>query len=60
MSTAVREILERIEQLSQEDRLVLDRYLAEQAEAEAARRQAREQGLNQEAIDRGIDEMRYP
>ena len=66
MSKAVQEILERIEQLPEEDRLILEERLAERAEvewrreAESARRIAREQGVDQAAIDRAVQELRYP
>ena len=66
MSEAVREILHRIEQLPEEDRLILEERLAELAEAEwkreaeHARRIARERGLDQAAIDRAIQDLRYP
>jgi hypothetical protein len=66
MSNAVQEILERIEQLPEEDRLVLEERLAEiteadwKREAESARRIARERGIDQVAIDRAIHDLRYP
>ena len=66
MSEAVREILHRIEQLPQEDRLLLEERLTEIAEdewkreAEDARRIARERGLDQAAIDQAIHDLRYP
>jgi hypothetical protein len=66
MSQAVLEILQRIEQLPDEDRLVLEERLAEIAEAdwkreaESARRIARERGLDQAAIDQAIQDLRYP
>lgn len=66
MSEAVQEILERIEQLPEEDRLILEEMLAERAEAEwrreaeAARREARMRGIDQAAIDRAIQDLRYP
>jgi len=66
MSEAVREILQRIEQLPEEDRLVLEERLTEIAEAdwkreaENARRIARERGLDQAAIDQAIRDIRYP
>jgi hypothetical protein len=65
-SPVVEEILERIEQLSAEDRLLLEERLVERAEAEwrqeaeKARQLARQQGLDQAAIDRTIQELRYP
>jgi len=66
MSEAVREILHRIEQLPEEDRLVLEERLTEIAEAEwkreaeYARRLARNRGLDQAAIDQAIHDLRYP
>jgi len=66
MNEAEPDILERIEQLPQEDRLVLEERLTEIAEAEwkreaeHARRIARERGLDQAAIDQAIRDVRYP
>lgn len=66
MSEAVQEVLQRIEQLPEEDRLVLEERLAEWAEAEwkreaeSARQVARERGLDQAAIDQAIEELRDP
>jgi hypothetical protein len=66
MSDAVRQLLERIEQLPEDDRLALEIRLAELAdadwkrEAEQARQIARERGLDQAAIDQAIHELRYP
>ena len=66
MSEAVREILDRIEQLPAEDRVILEERLAELAEAEwkreaeQARQIARERGLDQAAIDQAIQDLRYP
>jgi hypothetical protein len=66
MSEAVREILERIEQLPEEDRYFLEERLARLAEdewkreAEQARQIARERGLDQAAIDQAIHDVRYP
>ena len=65
MSEAVREILHRIEQLPEQDRLILEERLAELAEAEwkreaeAARRLARERGVDQAAIDQAIHNLRH-
>ncbi len=65
MGVAVQEILERIDLLPQEDRSVLEELLAEHAEtewkreAESARRLARERGIDQEAIDRAVHDLRY-
>jgi hypothetical protein len=66
MSDAVRLLLEQIERLPDEDRLILEERLAEMAEAEwkreadQARRIARERRLDQAAIDEAIHELRYP
>jgi hypothetical protein len=63
---AVEQIVQQILQLPEEDRLLLEERLAElaetewQREAEQARRLARERGLDQAAIDRAIEEIRYP
>jgi hypothetical protein len=65
MSEAVQEILERIDQLPEEDRLVLEEVLTERAEAEWRREAesalhiARERGIDQAAIDRAIHDLRY-
>ena len=64
MSQAVQEILERIEHLSEEDRLVLDQQLAKQAEADwkremqEARRIAAVRGIDQSEIDRAVERVR--
>ncbi len=61
----VREILDRIEQLSDEDRLEISMRLAErtesewQEEVEAARRTAREKRITQATIDQAIGKIRY-
>ena len=66
MSTVVQEILDKIEHLPEEDRLCIARCLAEtseawwQQEAADARQIAREKGIDQGAIDRAVDEIRYP
>jgi hypothetical protein len=66
MSEAVYEILQRIQELPEEDRLLLAARLAEldeaewKREAENARRIAREQGLDQAAIDQVIHDVRHP
>jgi len=66
MSEGIREILDRIEKLPEEDRLLFEERLTEIAEcewkreAEHARRIAREQGLDQAAIDQAIRDLRYP
>jgi hypothetical protein len=66
MSAAtVDEIIRQIEQLPEEDRPLLDKRLAELAaewrsEAERARQAAQARGVDQAAIDRAIEELRYP
>ena len=66
MSEAVLEVLNRIEKLPEEDRLVLEKHLADMAESEwrceadTARRIARDRGLNQTAIDKAIAERGVP
>jgi len=65
-TTAVQDILERIQQLPTEDRLLLERRLAEMAEAEwrreanEARQRASSIGLDQAQIDRAIEGLRHP
>jgi hypothetical protein len=65
MSEAVLDILHRIEQLSEEDRLLLEERLALAADAEwrreadEARKIAREKGIDQAAIDRAVEKARY-
>jgi hypothetical protein len=64
--SAVQEILDRIQQLPDDDRLLLEERLATLAEAEwrraaaAARQSAGARGIDQAAIDRAIDELRHP
>lgn len=64
--TAVQEILHRIEQLTEEERLLLEERLTELAEAEwkreaeEARRIAKNRGLDQATIDEAIRDRRYP
>jgi hypothetical protein len=61
---AVRDILEKIEQLSDDDRLSLSMTLAERADAEwrtevdGARRIAREKGITETAIGQALNEIR--
>jgi hypothetical protein len=63
--TAVDEILDRINQLPEDDRELLDRRLTEQEElewrreTEKAREVARRRGLDQAAIDRAVHAERY-
>jgi hypothetical protein len=65
MTEAVQEILHRIQKLPEEDRLLLEEHLGQLAEAEwkreaeEARQQAREQGIDQAAIDRAVEKIRY-
>ena len=65
MSEAVQEILQRIQRLSEEDRYLLEEYLAQLAESEwqdevaNARVLAREKGIDQAAIDRAVENVRY-
>jgi hypothetical protein len=62
--SAVQEILQRIQELPEEDRLLLEARLAEMAEDEwrraaaEARHAARARGIDQTAIDRAIEELR--
>jgi hypothetical protein len=64
--SAVQEILQRIQELPDEERLLLEARLAELAEDEwrqaaaEARRAARARGIDQAAIDRAIEELRRP
>lgn len=63
---AVQELLEQIEKLSDTDRVLLEQRLADRFEAEwrreaaAAEEVARERGIDQAAIDRAVEEVRYP
>jgi hypothetical protein len=63
--SAVQDVLERIQHLSDDDRLYVTRRLAEitdeqwKQEAEKARRIAKERGIDQAAIDRAVDEIRH-
>jgi hypothetical protein len=63
---AVQEILDKVELLSDEEQFYLARRLAEKAEADwrleadAARRIAREKGLEQSSVDQAVEEVRYP
>ena len=65
MSEAVQEILQSIQLLPAEDRLELEQHLAQMAEAEwqreaeEARRLARQKGIDQAAIDRAVEKVRY-
>jgi len=59
------EILDRIRQLPEEDRLLFDKMLAQQEdqewreEAANAQRLAQSRGIDQEAIDRAIHGLRH-
>jgi hypothetical protein len=61
----IEKILRQIEELSEEDRVILEARLTELAEkewkreAEQARQQAMERGISQAAIDRAVEEIRY-
>ena len=65
MSQVVQEILQRIQQLPEADRLLLEEQLAQLAEAEwkreaeEARRTARKRGIDQAAIDAAVQKVRY-
>jgi SOS response regulatory protein OraA/RecX len=64
--SAVQEILERIDNLPEAERLLLEQRLAErlevewQREAAAARAEAQRRGFDQAAIERAVEETRYP
>ena len=61
----VQTILDQIERLPEADRLLLEQRLAELAdaewkrEAEAARRLARDRGVDQAVIDQAIHDLRH-
>lgn len=63
--SAVDDILKMIDGLSQTDRAVLEQQLSERAEAEwrseaeVARKQAKERGIDQAAIDEAVRKHRY-
>ena len=65
MSEAVLDILHRIDALPEQERLLLQEYLARaaeaewQREAEEARRLARAKGIDQAAIDQAVEAVRY-
>ncbi len=65
MSRTVHEILERIQHLPTAERLELEDELAQQAEAKwqsdaaEVRRLARQNGVDQAAIDRAVEQVRY-
>lgn len=62
---AVDEIFKRIQDLSEDERLILERRLSESLEREwekesrKVRREAKRRGLNQVEIDRAVREARY-
>jgi hypothetical protein len=64
-SAAVDEILKKIDDLSEAERLALEQQLAERAEAQWLRESiqasalARQHGLDQAAIDRAVEQVRY-
>lgn len=64
--TLVRDILDRIDQLPEEDRLLLERRMMERNETQwrretlAARDDAQRRGINDAAIERAIEEVRFP
>jgi predicted metal-binding transcription factor (methanogenesis marker protein 9) len=63
--SAVEEILQKIDLLSDDEKRLLEQRLAERldaewrAEAEKARQYADERGIDQEAIDKAIHRRRY-
>jgi hypothetical protein len=65
MSQQVDAILREIEQLDESDRALLDRRLAElaeaqwQIEAKKARAIALDLGIDQQTIDKAVDDVRY-
>ena len=64
-AAAVEDVLNRIRALTEAERDLLERRLDEQREAEwqrlaaEARREARRRGIDQAAIDRAVEEVRY-
>jgi hypothetical protein len=65
MTAVVKELFERIESLSEKDRIALEKLLAErleaewQAEAKKARRLMKKRGLTMDDIDKAIERRRY-
>jgi len=61
----IEEILQKIDQLPESERLLLEKRLAEREDTEwrqatdEARRAAKERGLDQAAIDEAVDRVRY-
>jgi len=62
---AVQEILDKIDKLPEAERLLLEQPLIERAESQwlreaaAARELARQCGIDQDAIDRAVEDVRY-
>jgi hypothetical protein len=65
MSQQVDAILQQIDRLAEEDRALLEQRLSEladaqwQTEAKKARAIALELGIDQQAIDKAVDDVRY-
>ena len=66
MSTeAVRELVDRVKQLPEDERQLFDELLVQledqewRQESEEARRLARDRGIDQGAIDRAVADIRY-
>jgi hypothetical protein len=65
MSTQVDAIWQQIQRLDEADRLLLEERLHEvteaewHAEAKDARERARERGIDQQTIDKAVDQLRY-
>ncbi len=63
--TAVRELVDQVKRLSEDERLLFDELVAQleeeewAREAETARRSARDRGIDQEAIDHAVAKVRY-
>ncbi|MFL5342623.1 MAG: hypothetical protein ACJ8F7_21020 [Gemmataceae bacterium] len=66
MSDAVQEILQRIEQLPEDDRLEFEEHFAKSAEQEwrreaaGARRLAQQKGIDHSTIDAAVEQIRRP
>ncbi len=65
MGQSLNSIIEQIERLDSDERLLIEQRLRElaegewQAEAQNARTSASEQGVTQQAIDDAVDRLRY-
>jgi hypothetical protein len=65
MSPQVDAILQQIERLNEDDRIILEQKLQEmidvqwQRQAESARTEARQRGIEQRTIDDAVEEIRY-